>query len=54
MSALALFCAVLASLGIVLFVALCAANDLLPALLIGLGVVYAYWYVTKPDNAYFE
>lgn len=54
MTPLALFCVVLASLGMVGFVALCAANDLLPALLFSLGVVYAYWHVTKPDNAYFE
>lgn len=54
MTPLTLLCAVLASLGIVGFVALCAANDLLPALLFSLGVVYGYWRITKPDNAYFE
>lgn len=52
MTPLTLLCAVLASLGIVGFVALCAANDLLPALLFSLGVVYLYWRITRKGTSY--
>ncbi len=54
MTLLTLFFAVTLSLGIIALVALLAANGLIPALLFSLGVVWLYWRLTKPENAYFE
>lgn len=54
MKPLTLLFAVALSLGIVGLIALLAANGLIPALLFSLGVVWLYWRMTKPDNAYFE
>lgn len=35
-------------------VALCAANGLLPHLLISLGAVFAYWRLTRRSYGYFD
>lgn len=52
---LLLICALAALAWLVIgFIALCAANGLLPALLIGLGVVWLYARRTRVSHGYGE